>query len=1483
MRGSVIIVTLIIGILLSVKLTDAQVVARAIQPAQVIQQANSLPSATPVPVQASPDGSSPATPAVAENKKTPEQKKVDLLMKTKFDRTTGGMLKAWNDRPEPNQKNVEADQAHPNTATVANVFEGFVVLNFQTDPGLKIGETIELASTAEKSTNYGTAKILSVDGTTVSVKFQSAAKTKPEKTADEKLNHSSEAKAESKSSESGDDGGKPANDQGENVEDAGGEETGQPTLDARKGDAENEGESEVKNNQPKAQAELKSGEKSELAENKTQLYQSIKNGDELIVVDNQEVEKNEDERIKADVEGFVRDVAIGNWEQVKKFLAELSQDDGDKVYGHLLKSLATAPKKKGAAPPRPGQIPPVPNLSPDDILALIDASPKPIEMPEPKKGSDDSNPNAVASGVTPPQVQLPPGVSIEQLPPEIQNQIQQSNGVATVASTTKPGEGAKTANHIPAIAKLIRNSITNGHNYKRFFEKLKEGIAHFGGNDPKTRIAAADLFMKSGLTQYVEEFLPSLDEEGSKTELAALKIWSQYALLKQNQDEMAGWLTKAWQINQDILTMDDLSKTDRDQALQNLISLSSQVEKEVGVAWINSSFTQVPERGMTILTNLGTKSAEMASKANQHPESTRLKLLRLQNEAVEKLIDLSPETAEKWTQALTLLAQNWLKETDISLKYSQQSSRGGFMQIDMYGNYYWQNPGQFNQRGNGRQPRPIKLSDVLEIVPSDKWQQLADPSLRINFLKATANLYLRVNEEDKAFPYIEKISESHADIAKDMVHEFLKIWTKNHDPNSDRRQRNPYIYFYGFDQKADAIPLTRSKQERNLQELSGWVKRIRKMSVGDIDEELLANAFTTCHSSAEVFEIERFRSVFGDLKQLKPETIAAICEKMRANLSSNWRDIRNQEAKQTNRREPEVQQEVLRGYDMAMTLTEEALQSSPENWKLHLAKATLMFDKNAYSQTVQKSSEFSDRRDSAFEQFALAANKYAAAVVELDKLKQSTQVYDLWFYAGLGAVDLGKVTDRTVPDLKQYPLIRQAIESLPGFLAESHMAKFANNLFTRMSPIKPEIKFRYLKGGFEIVGEHPRAWEARNLYDYYKDLVHEIKFSAVVDGDERVGSDQPFGVYVNILHTKEIERESGGFGKYVQNQNNMMYAYNYGRPTENYRDKFTESVEQALGEHFEVMNVTFQSPDTMESRPAAEAGWRITPYAYLLLRAKGSEVDRLAPMKIDLDFLDTSGYVVVPIESPALVIDCSIEDPPIRPVADLKITQTLDERQADEGKLIVEISATAKGLVPELENIIDLERENFEIVTVDDQGVNPTAFEKDTDEIQIVSDRSWTVEYKAAESAPNVDTFAFSDASLEDAKVVFQRYEDADLVEAEQQVALERSYASFSWRFLYWLVPLIAIGLIGVATAGYFLTKPVENVDERFAMPEDVNPFTVLSLLKDIRSRNGISHEQGVELESSIHRIEEYYFGDETMESPDDLASVAETWLRRAK
>ena len=89
----------------------------------------------------------------------------------------------------------------------------------------------------------------------------------------------------------------------------------------------------------------------------------------------------------------------------------------------------------------------------------------------------------------------------------------------------------------------------------------------------------------------------------------------------------------------------------------------------------------------------------------------------------------------------------------------------------------------------------------------------------------------------------------------------------------------------------------------------------------------------------------------------------------------------------------------------------------------------------------------------------------------------------------MGAVDLGRIDDKKQPDLKQPGRIKELILSMPEEQAKRHLESFANTLFTRMSSIKPAVKYRYLKTGFEIVGDQKSAHEAKKVFDYYNDLI----------------------------------------------------------------------------------------------------------------------------------------------------------------------------------------------------------------------------------------------------------------------------------------------------------------------------------------------------------------------------------------------------------
>ena len=260
---------------------------------------------------------------------------------------------------------------------------------------------------------------------------------------------------------------------------------------------------------------------------------------------------------------------------------------------------------------------------------------------------------------------------------------------------------------------------------------------------------------------------------------------------------------------------------------------------------------------------------------------------------------------------------------------------------------------------------------------------------------------MKVNEEDEAFPFIERLAGTNPRTAKELAEEFVRVWTKNHDPNSQQLRRSRFFYVYGFENRAEGIPLTRSKQERNLVELSAWVKKLRALPIGEIDETLLTKAFTTCHSTAEVYRLDAIEKVFGSLDALNPKILAELSQQMRGNLLGVWRQPAEQEKSKTKRREKDIRAEVLRGYEVARAVIDRGLARHPDEWSLVLARATLMHDENNYLQEIERSPEFAPRRQKAFAEFRRAASLYVAKAPSLEQNDETTQAFDYWYCAGL--------------------------------------------------------------------------------------------------------------------------------------------------------------------------------------------------------------------------------------------------------------------------------------------------------------------------------------------------------------------------------------------------------------------------------------------------------------------------------------------------
>ncbi|MEZ6019665.1 MAG: hypothetical protein R3F17_06035 [Planctomycetota bacterium] len=1037
-----------------------------------------------------------------------------------------------------------------------------------------------------------------------------------------------------------------------------------------------------------------------------------------------------------------------------------------------------------------------------------------------------------------------------------------------------PG-GFKQEDHL-RIAPLLTECLSQGHDLEEWLARLREETSKSDDEKRLTRRQAAWLLTNQGRNLEMGEFLPSLAQAIEEQDREGLNLLARYSEARADEQESAEYLKDAWEATLAALAPGEIEPEIKVEALKRAVSLARRLSDGSGDQWLVESFTSRPERGMEVIATIGGEVSKGMVDTFADPQQ-RLATMKLLKTAVDALLEKAPERAEEWRRPLYLLADGWLREAAHSYQYSEEDSYGPSYQRDAYGNIYW------SSYSRGWRSNPVAAlapGELLDIRPDGRWRELLDDSVRPKFDTTIAELFLKVNEEVQAFPYIEQLAKTNPRKAKELAQEFLEVWIRNNDPNSSRNRADIYSYSFGYMNRASGIPLTRSKQERSLKDLAHWVQKLRSVPGIELEPSLLMRAFVGSHSYAEVYRIETMEQVFGSLETLDPDTLAQMAQTMRSNLAGVWRAAETQTNAKTGRKKADIEAEVRKGYAMAGEVLGRAMAVHPDAWQLMVARAAMMHDLNNYNNEIKKASNFAGSRQEALDLFGQAAAHYCEGVEDLRKEQYNVEPFTRWFYAALGATDVDAINQDTVLAQKEILKIRDQLEAIYGQAGEDHMSMFANNLFTHLGEVNPSVKDRYLEAGFAIVGEHPQARPARKVYDYYRDLVTEIRLVAKVDGASTVGTDA-FGVLVELQFTREIEREGGGFNKYLQNQANAIssgYYYNYGRPQENYRDKFEEAVRTILNEQYEVLSVTFNKEDA-KSKAMDDYGWRRLPYAYILVQARGPEVDRLPPLKIDLDFNDVTGYVVLPIASAVVPLDASVAAKE-RPYADLQVTQILDERKATEGVLSLEVKAQSQGLVPALDSILDVVPGDFEVTETEDKGVSVERFADDGE--GALTSRLWTLTMKPKADVAKAVAFAFGTPRQEGVQDLHQRYNDADLEVVEGSAHLVGAYegGQANW----WVPWLVLGGLVLFAGLLWFVLSPKapEPVAAKMALPNTLTPFTVVGYLRQIQRNNHLAEHQKVELDATVSRIERYYFDEQRNGNQPDLAAIAKEWQKRA-
>ena len=1033
--------------------------------------------------------------------------------------------------------------------------------------------------------------------------------------------------------------------------------------------------------------------------------------------------------------------------------------------------------------------------------------------------------------------------------------------------------------NIPALTKLAKTALGESGRGS-LVEKLNTGWKGLGGTTPEGRKLATSLLSSLGWIKDAAPFLPLKKEEwenADTTQLVfAMEYFTQAGIADRDERqlqqaaELCAWLMKTARFG-------NYTRPQFRLAMDRLVQLLPALEKSEAQKLIREQlFKQT-----ATLTDLVSIIGELGQTAGKGTDlQARAASLGTQHLILEALVSKEDQLPAN----IAVLVMNWLAEAEGCYR------AGGVVATDMS-----QAERMMMRRyGMSRQAEITTLSteQILSTAPPLELVPRLNPGLaqRVQLTLLKVNI-LRPDQAD--LKLLRDYVKNHPGLEREVCQDVLAGWvSKRTKPaeSSQVKQMRAYGMYIPPQmlQSGAGIPLTRLRQNQNIQHFKNLLTELRGISPEPLDPTLIVQAFMTLHSGAEVYRLEDIEAIFGPPEKMVRAELLDLLGGMRGRLGEQWRDPKAQQQAATNRTEQEAKDEVSRGYRTALELAKRGIRAEDGDWASFITRGQLFYDASQYEFDRQiKLTDYVNLRDEAFGSFRKAAELYAAKVPTLPRGQWTADPYQAWFFVMLGASDLAQLTTNTARTDPGLTSIGDAMRALPGGAAGAHVEMFAKMLGDLFPRVPPNVRQRFLSSGLKIVGEdNPAAKSAMTSLNYYRELLDEIQLRVNVDGPTRVGHSQPFGVFVSLETTRQLLRESGGFGKYLQNratQQQAMMGGQGGGKAQNLRDDFTKNIHAALDETFEVVSVTFHDA-AVKTIDLPRDGWVETPLIYLVLRAKNAAVDRIPSFQIDMDFIDQPGQVVLPVMSqvqPLDARDASVEN---RPCGELALSLTMDEREWKDDKLVVEIQARGQGIIPKLEEMFECKREGFDLEVVDG-NLSVSQFVSDGKTRVPQADRNWQLTYRRKPDLRGDVLFPFPalKAGTKPASIEYKHYQDADLVTVDAAKAVSgvklQSRVGNGPRnaVLAGLLALVIGVVVWLARRG---KAGVAATTKDLAIPADPTPFSTVAFLRRIRTDHApvLSETDKLALNAQIDEIEAGYFSGGQPPAMD-LAAVMGKWL----
>ena len=1025
-------------------------------------------------------------------------------------------------------------------------------------------------------------------------------------------------------------------------------------------------------------------------------------------------------------------------------------------------------------------------------------------------------------------------------------------------------------------------------------DRLSRGTEKLGGKDPARRLAAGRVLLAGGFRDLAKAYLPDgadLDkvaDEGLRLEIAAFLAAEQATELAQRDQ-----ISRIWNDNVAILRSEKkINDWEKTKAAGEMLRVLTQVSPAVLSGTFAELMKAQPEAALKIVGGLSRK----IQNESQAAAAQRIDNLRAQT-VLANLIAENPDAGDgPWKQILTLMAESWMAEVEQS--FSRQSGgprRGG------------------NSRNSSSEMDP---EEMLLLAPAGKWVAALPADLRDRFDASLARAIIVSANFEMAADRIVELARRRPAAGVALAEDFLLAWGQAHNPQLPQELRARY----GLPEDA-RIPITPVMMERNIESLARMMEVFRKAGVAPRDESKVVNAFDLAYSNAEAYRDSHIERVFGPTAKMDERVFFLLAQKMHSNLGDRWRRADIQRGSLTRRNEAQTYVMAEAGYTSLLKMIDEWQAGRPDAYKALLLGAVVLNDWSDFEsfqdlaplEPAKRLVAAKERTLQSQDYFQRAAAAYGRQVVRLQANELSIDPYLSWFNAVLGIGSTGQVNLGRPMNRAALGHIRAAILALPGKLAPTHMGQLAKTLNNRLNdtnnPLHEDLKYRYLASTLVVTKDDPFSLGLKKRSDYLDELLSEIRVETRVDGPNTVGVSQEFGIILSVVHTEAMGRVAR-FGQYLSNDAIAIAAASKrrgpqvakGSEPQGPRDEFEKKLTEGLSPFFDIRSITFAAPD-VKSRPTARPGWEETPLAYILVRAKDASVDKIPPVQMELRFIDLSGPVTIPATSAETLLKVSSGKPTPRPADKVEVTQTLDTRSfAINGSLSLEVAANASGLVPELDDLLDLAplaavAKVRQVTAIDPLMVK----ELNTwgEKVAPRTERRWsiTVDGDAIRAADKATDVPFPTVKGANTTTVWRTYQDIDpVVLSKASVLLDRVKVAQGAGY----VPPVAedystylyIGLAAVTAFVVWLTLRKRDTGPRpprardvFKLPATIDGFAVVALLRKLGTSPLVKFTaaQNAELQQDIERVQTGCFGGTATLSPADLKTVAEKWLRQLR